>query len=66
MKQLTKDELTELVHQISKEVTKPYIQNVSKENSIDDIIDVLAGNISQIQLNCENIIIEVLDKILND
>lgn len=66
MKQYTKDQLTEIVNEISEKFSKSYELEQSSGDINKDAVDVLAGNISQIQKNCENIIIEVLNKIMND
>lgn len=64
MKNLTKEQLAELVNSISKEVSDTYELENSTGNGVDDTIQILAGSMTQIQKNCMNIIIETLYKIL--
>lgn len=64
MKNLTKEQLAELVNSISKEVSDTYELENSTGNGVYDTIQILAGSMTQIQKNCMNIIIETLYKIL--
>lgn len=66
MKQYSKDELQRLVTTVSKKVSKTYIGNPNTGNSNMDAMEILAETMVQIQRNCENIIVEVLDNILNN
>lgn len=66
MKQYTKDELQTMVTEISKEVSNTNIENPNTGNSNEDAAEMLINVIVQVQRNCESIIVEILDKILND
>lgn len=66
MKQYTREELETLVNNISKEVSTFNTDISLTGNDNEDAINFLTETIVQVQKNCENIIIETLNHILND
>lgn len=66
MKNYTKEELKNLVREISVNVSQEYTPSEPTGDQNTDVINIIVGSMIQIQKNCENIIVEVLDKILNN
>ena len=64
MKEITREELAELVNRVSAEVSEIYtdVQDTGDKNA--DAVDMLAGNMAQIQRNCEKIIAETLYQLM--
>lgn len=66
MKNLTKQEITDLVISTSNEVFEVYYNDTPTSNKNINTENLITEVMIQMQRNCENIIIEILDKILNN
>lgn len=66
MKQYTREELETLVNNISKEVSTFDTNITFTGNDTEDALKIIAQTIVQAQKNCEKIIVEALNHILND
>lgn len=74
MKQYTKKEITELVKSTSKIImedeyknfSKKLVESVEGKTNNEALTQILAMLYFESQKNCQNLVIEVLDKILND
>ena len=66
MQKMSKEELKQLVRDISDEVSEVYseVPNTGDENV--DAVTLLAGSIAQIQRNCMNILAETLYRLMED
>ena len=64
MKEITREELAELVNRVSAEVSEIYtdVQDTGDKNA--DAVDMLVGSMVQIQRNCEKIIAETLYQLM--
>ena len=64
MKEITREELAELVNRVSAEVSEIYtdVQDTGDKNA--DAVDMLAGNMAQIQRKSEKIIAETLYQLM--
>lgn len=66
MKQFTREQLTNIVNEAHQKNSKVYELETSSGDATTDAMQILAGSLAQTQQNCENIIVDVLDAILND
>ena len=64
MGKMAKEELKELIRDVSKEVSEVYSEVPNTGNKNWDAVDLLAGHIVQIQRNCENILAETLYRLM--
>ena len=64
MQKMTKEELKELVNKVSDEVSEVYSEVPNTGDIHKDAVNMLAGNMAQIQKNCMNIMVEILYRLM--
>ena len=64
MHKMSKEGLKELIRDISNEVSGVYTDVPDTGDKNADAVDMLAGNMVQIQRNCENILTETLYRLM--
>ncbi len=66
MQKMAKEELKELINKVSDEVSEIYSEESKTGDKNVDAVNLLAGSVVQIQMNCMNILTETLYRLMED